>query len=442
MEMYFGVGGELLTPLDEMLDGDIKLSLELDLELKDPLGSGLGGVDDWGGWGSLRTSPSLDIFGEKEACIMVSPEAVMPFIKREIKQEPPPRMSEVETEEPSLLLECEDDLENVGGNEDEEEEEEEVEEEEDVEEEDDEEEEEEVEEVKIQPKERNLWNSILTKPTVVKNENVGISYQARPKTEVVVSKTPSTNNHHQTVRVLHSSKSRNTDSPNPRSLLVKRYKDHEGYPKPAYSYSCLIAMALKNSITGSLPVSEIYNFMCEHFPYFKSAPAGWKNSVRHNLSLNKCFEKIEKGGAGGGCRKGCLWAMNPAKIAKMDDEVAKWSKKDPAAIRRSMKYPEELEKLERGDLKIGLRRDSYDSGAEEDSDSDSEGEEVPPSLKRFDSRLSSQESNDLGLPDEMYEELGLLEEVMSSDTEGELGPNVKRVRLGLEHYQRQPVRPV
>lgn len=34
-------------------------------------------------------------------------------------------------------------------------------------------------------------------------------------------------------------------------------------------FSCLIAMALKNSKTGSLPVSEIYSFMKEHFPYFK-----------------------------------------------------------------------------------------------------------------------------------------------------------------------------
>lgn len=36
--------------------------------------------------------------------------------------------------------------------------------------------------------------------------------------------------------------------------------------------SILIFMALKNSKTGSLPVSEIYNFMTEHFPYFKVSP--------------------------------------------------------------------------------------------------------------------------------------------------------------------------
>uniref|UniRef100_A0A4W5MLI4 Forkhead box N4 n=1 Tax=Hucho hucho TaxID=62062 RepID=A0A4W5MLI4_9TELE len=118
----------------------------------------------------------------------------------------------------------------------------------------------------------------------------------------------------------------------------------KSFPKPIYSYSCLISMALKNSKTGSLPVSEIYTFMKEHFPYFKTAPDGWKNSVRHNLSLNKCFEKVENK-MSGSSRKGCLWALNPVKIDKMEEEMQKWKRKDLPAIRRSMANPDELDRL-------------------------------------------------------------------------------------------------
>lgn len=153
------------------------------------------------------------------------------------------------------------------------------------------------------------------------------------------------------------------------------------FPKPAYSYSCLIAMALKNSRAGSLPVSEIYSFMCEHFPYFKTAPNGWKNSVRHNLSLNKCFEKIEKPATNGGQRKGCLWAMNPTKIIKMDEEVQKWSRKDPMAIRKAMVYPENLEALERGEMKHGSLNDS---DIEQDDTEDNESEAEVPELDSCD----------------------------------------------------------
>ncbi|MGH0173564.1 UNVERIFIED_CONTAM: hypothetical protein FKN15_065699 [Acipenser sinensis] len=116
------------------------------------------------------------------------------------------------------------------------------------------------------------------------------------------------------------------------------------YPKPIYSYSILIFMALRNSKTGSLPVSEIYNFMTEHFPYFKTAPDGWKNSVRHNLSLNKCFEKVENK-TGSSSRKGCLWTLNPAKVEKMQEELHKWRRKDPVTVRKSMARPEELDLL-------------------------------------------------------------------------------------------------
>ncbi|XP_078676529.1 uncharacterized protein LOC144913621 [Branchiostoma floridae x Branchiostoma belcheri] len=115
-------------------------------------------------------------------------------------------------------------------------------------------------------------------------------------------------------------------------------EDDEFFPKPPYSYSCLIALAMMKSRTGNMPVTEIYSFIREHYPYFKTAPDGWKNSVRHNLSLNKCFLKIEPSQADPN-RKGCLWALHPDKVDKMMSEVRKWKKKDPEAIRRSMAYP-------------------------------------------------------------------------------------------------------
>ncbi|XP_062325799.1 forkhead box protein N3 isoform X1 [Osmerus eperlanus] len=64
--------------------------------------------------------------------------------------------------------------------------------------------------------------------------------------------------------------------------------------KPPYSFSCLIFMAIEDAPSKRLPVKEIYNWILEHFQYFASAPTGWKNSVRHNLSLNKCFRKVDK----------------------------------------------------------------------------------------------------------------------------------------------------
>ncbi|KAL1489872.1 hypothetical protein ABEB36_013800 [Hypothenemus hampei] len=78
--------------------------------------------------------------------------------------------------------------------------------------------------------------------------------------------------------------------------------------KPPYSFSCLIFMAIEDSKQKALPVKEIYAWILEHFPYFKNAPTGWKNSVRHNLSLNKCFQKVEKAPNLG---KGSLWTVDP-----------------------------------------------------------------------------------------------------------------------------------
>ncbi|KAK9965597.1 hypothetical protein ABG768_004680 [Culter alburnus] len=80
--------------------------------------------------------------------------------------------------------------------------------------------------------------------------------------------------------------------------------------KPPFSFSLLIYMAIEQSPSKSLPVKDIYGWILKHFPYFSSAPTGWKNSVRHNLSLNKCFRKVERS-IGKTNGKGSLWCVHP-----------------------------------------------------------------------------------------------------------------------------------
>ena len=48
----------------------------------------------------------------------------------------------------------------------------------------------------------------------------------------------------------------------------------------------------------------------DHFPYYNNQARAWRNSIRHNLSLNECF--IKAGRAENG--KGNYWALHPACI--------------------------------------------------------------------------------------------------------------------------------
>ena len=68
----------------------------------------------------------------------------------------------------------------------------------------------------------------------------------------------------------------------------------EDAQKPPLSFACMIFMAIESAPTKTLPVKEIYDWIMWKFPFYRAAPTGWKNSVRHNLSLNKCFKKVDR----------------------------------------------------------------------------------------------------------------------------------------------------
>ena len=62
--------------------------------------------------------------------------------------------------------------------------------------------------------------------------------------------------------------------------------------KPPHSYIALIATAILNSPGKKLTLTEINEYLVQHYAFFRGPYQGWKNSVRHNLSFNKCFVKI------------------------------------------------------------------------------------------------------------------------------------------------------
>ena len=79
-------------------------------------------------------------------------------------------------------------------------------------------------------------------------------------------------------------------------------------PKPQHSYIGLIAMAILRAEGKKLVLADIYQYILDNYPYFRHRGPGWRNSIRHNLSLNDCF--IKAGRASNG--KGHFWAVHPA----------------------------------------------------------------------------------------------------------------------------------
>ncbi|KAM9356271.1 forkhead box protein O3B [Pholidichthys leucotaenia] len=78
------------------------------------------------------------------------------------------------------------------------------------------------------------------------------------------------------------------------------------------SYADLITKAIESSPDKRLTLSQIYDWMVRSIPYFKdkgdsNSSAGWKNSIRHNLSLHSRFIRVQNEGTG----KSSWWMINP-----------------------------------------------------------------------------------------------------------------------------------
>ncbi|KAK7469866.1 hypothetical protein BaRGS_00036144 [Batillaria attramentaria] len=76
------------------------------------------------------------------------------------------------------------------------------------------------------------------------------------------------------------------------SIYKRRMMHYKRHDKPPYSYLGMIIVAIQYSPDQALSLSEVVKALPHMFPFFSGSYTGWKDSIRHNLSGNKCFEKV------------------------------------------------------------------------------------------------------------------------------------------------------
>ncbi|KAI1287308.1 Forkhead box protein P1 [Halotydeus destructor] len=79
--------------------------------------------------------------------------------------------------------------------------------------------------------------------------------------------------------------------------------------RPPFTYASLIRQSIIESPERQLTLNEIYNWFTTTFCYFRRNAATWKNAVRHNLSLHKCFMRVEN-------VKGAVWTVDEMEFYK------------------------------------------------------------------------------------------------------------------------------
>ncbi|XP_058046512.1 forkhead box protein M1 [Ahaetulla prasina] len=104
--------------------------------------------------------------------------------------------------------------------------------------------------------------------------------------------------------------------------------------RPPYSYMAMIQFAINSTEKKRMMLKDIYGWIEDHFPYFKHvAKPGWKNSVRHNLSLHDMF--VRETSANG---KIAFWTIHPEANRYLTlDQVFKQQKRPTLDLQKNLK---------------------------------------------------------------------------------------------------------
>ncbi|KAL3230108.1 Uncharacterized protein RNJ44_01471 [Nakaseomyces bracarensis] len=115
-------------------------------------------------------------------------------------------------------------------------------------------------------------------------------------------------------------------------------RDENRNIKPPYSYATMITQAILSTEEGVISLADIYKYIASHYAYYRFAKTGWQNSIRHNLSLNKAFEKVPRRPNEPG--KGMKWRISRD---YQEEFLQKWNSGNGNKIRRGSSVSRQLQ---------------------------------------------------------------------------------------------------
>ncbi|XP_016063174.1 PREDICTED: forkhead box protein R1-like [Miniopterus natalensis] len=128
------------------------------------------------------------------------------------------------------------------------------------------------------------------------------------------------------------------------SRRLRQANRQEGrlWSRPPLNYFHLIALALRNGSPCGLNVQQIYSFTRQHFPFFRTAPEGWKNTIRHNLCFRDSFEKVPVSMQGGASAwpRSCLWKLTEEGHRRFEKEARALASTQLESIQQCMSQPD------------------------------------------------------------------------------------------------------
>ncbi|XP_026535032.1 forkhead box protein M1 [Notechis scutatus] len=123
--------------------------------------------------------------------------------------------------------------------------------------------------------------------------------------------------------------------------------------RPPYSYMAMIQFAINSTEKKRMMLKDIYTWIEDNFPYFKHvAKPGWKNSIRHNLSLHDMF--VRETSANG---KIAFWTIHPEANRYLTlDQVFKQQKRPTLDLQKNLKVTKAESQTSRPRIKPLLPR--------------------------------------------------------------------------------------